>query len=109
MESVIGFAKNASPIVLSLAATLGLIHVVILLLEGRGIIKKGVQKTEVNTSMNIAELQHLDRIEKLLIKVSTNHLHGLPDMESAINRIETKVDKLADDLVNVRERVARLE
>jgi hypothetical protein len=42
-------------------------------------------------------------------KIATNHLHGLPDMVEALNRIEEKLDrnfeKVSSDLSYIRGRI----
>lgn len=116
MEAFITFAKDAAPISLALAALLGMIHIMILILEGRGIIKKNTRTSEANQMLNVVELQTLKNIDFNVHKVMTNHLHELPEMKQSIDgikesvvRIEGSLNSLNDHVGNLRERVARLE
>lgn len=109
MDQFIAFAKDASPVTLSLASVLALIYIIFQLLESRGIIKRSSKHSEASTTMNVLELSKLQGIEQQLNKIANNHLHGLPDMEKSLDRIEKKVDKFADDVITLRERVAKLE
>lgn len=110
METILTFAKTASPIGLSLVIIVGLVHVVILLLKNMGVVKK-VSHTQDEKYPEIEK--HLAIIEEhytLQQKFLTNHsIHEIPVLVSSVNRIEGKLDKMVDVQTIQGQDIARLK
>jgi len=110
MESILTFAKTASPIGLSLVIIVGLVHVVILLLKNMGVVKK-VSSVQDEKYPEIQK--HLALIEEqynLQQKFLSNHsIHEIPALVQTMGRIEGKVDKIADIQTSQGLDIARLK
>ena len=99
MEHLISFAQNTSPVMFALLVIAGLVHIVIILLKNTGIIKKVKDVQAVRT---IEQAVAFNEVIERLDKIAGNHLHGLPDMEKSLERIEMKQDKMLEVLYDIR-------
>lgn len=102
MESFITFAQNATPIMVSLVIIGGLVHVVMLLLKHAGILKN-VGKNQITQA--VGEMAEFGQINEKLDVIAGNHLHGLPDMQKSLDRIENKQDKMVDLLTQINTKI----
>lgn len=98
MESLLLFAKTASPVALLFAIVIGLLHVVILLLKNTGIIKK-IQNTQQTKYPEMEKyfltMKELEGQNKLLLE---NHFkHEVPEMRADIKEIKDTVIFIKDN------------
>lgn len=110
METIIQFAKSATPLALLAVA---LIIIVMLLLPGNSVLSSLISRIsrkqkllEYKTENGIVTLQSLD---KKIEKIMGNHLHELPEMKKNIDHVLAKLDRMSIKQSTDSERIARIE
>lgn len=99
METILTFAQTVSPIgVIAL-----LVIVVFQLTGGKNLVDKfkGTQVPKENNNDTV----NLDTINKKLNLIASNHLHELPDMKLALDRIELKQSEQGERLAGVEAKI----
>lgn len=62
-----------------------------------------IRGTQVARTIN--EAVTLDLLGAKLDKIAGNHLHGLPDMEKSLERIESKQDRMVELLTQINTKI----
>lgn len=104
MDSFIEFLQHTSPITTALVIIGGLVHIVILLLKQTGVMGKIRNTQAIRT---FGEIEEFNLINNKLDTIAGNHLHGLPDMQKAIDRLEIKSDKIIEVLTQINTKLDR--
>lgn len=117
MQELLTFANTASPIAILGVITIGLVWVIYKLSNGENFLSK-ISKTQDSKYPEMEDhflkiQEHLNEIDFAYAeqkKFRENHsMHEIPEIRDSINRIEGKVDKMADAQINQGLDIARLK
>ena len=117
MQEILSFANQASPLAILAIAVIGLVYTIYKLSKNETVVSKisGVQDEKYpSLEAHYDKIQkHMDELDFVYAeqkKFRENHsLHEIPEIRDSINRIEIKVDKMADMQYNMGLDVARLK
>ena len=97
MNEIFDFAKNATPMILLALALV----IIVLLVLGNDTILNVFKRQKLNTYKIESGKATLDSVAKQLDVITGNHLHELPDIKKAVDRIEQEQVKQGNRLTSV--------
>lgn len=96
MDSIIEFSHNVTPLALA-----GILTVIVFMLVRNNDLSNKMRGSPKDGGKSI----DLETINEKLNEIARNHLHSLPEMKEAIDRIEIKVGNLGERTSAVEARV----
>lgn len=105
MESLFEFLKNAGPF--TVIALLALI--IYMMFKNTGVIDR-LRGTQISDRQNVSDKADSDTVDLRVLNqkldiIASNHLHGIPEMQNALSRIEARQQEQGERIAGVEAKV----